>query len=61
LGLFRFRRTKLARRQGVQFILNPLWQSVNADLFEHIDGLQSGLTKPAAAVPGDHAAAAPAN
>ena len=37
---------KLARREGVQFILDPMWQSVNADLFEHIDGLQSGLPKP---------------
>jgi len=37
---------KLARREGVEFILDPLWQSVNDDLFEHIDGLQSGLWKP---------------
>ncbi len=37
---------KLARREGVQFILDPMWQSVNDDLFEHIDGLQSGLPKP---------------
>ena len=37
---------KLARREGVEFILDPLWQAINADLFEHIDGLQSGLRKP---------------
>lgn len=37
---------KLARREGIQFILDPLWQKVNADLFEHIDGLQSGLKRP---------------
>lgn len=37
---------KLARREGIEFILDPLWQQVNADLFEHIDGLQSGLKKP---------------
>lgn len=37
---------KLARREGVEFILDPLWQSVNDDLFEHIDGLQSGLWRP---------------
>ncbi len=37
---------KLARREGIDFILDPLWQQINADLFEHIDGLQSGLPKP---------------
>lgn len=37
---------KLARREGVQFILDPLWQKVKPDLFEHIDGLQSGLPNP---------------
>jgi uncharacterized LabA/DUF88 family protein len=38
---------KLARREGVQFILDPLWQPRKLDdLFEHIDGLQSGLPKP---------------
>lgn len=37
---------KLARREGVQFILDPLWQKVSDDLFEHIDGLQTVLKKP---------------
>lgn len=37
---------KLARREGIEFILDPLWQKVNDDLFEHIDGLQSGLPNP---------------
>lgn len=37
---------KLARREGIDFILDPLWQKINADLFEHIDGLQSGLSRP---------------
>ncbi|MBU2855423.1 NYN domain-containing protein [Acidithiobacillus ferrooxidans] len=40
---------KLARREGVEFILDPLWQKINADLFEHIDGLQSGLPRPGSA------------
>ena len=38
---------KLARREGMEFILDPLWQNVNDDLFEHIDALQSGLSRPA--------------
>ncbi|CAI07304.1 hypothetical protein ebB63 [Aromatoleum aromaticum EbN1] len=37
---------QLARREGMEFILDPLWQKVNDDLFEHIDGLQSGLKRP---------------
>ena len=39
---------KLARREGVQFILDPLWQNVPRDLLEHIDGLRSGFYKPRA-------------
>jgi uncharacterized LabA/DUF88 family protein len=39
---------KLARREGMEFILDPLWQQVNDDLFEHIDALQSGLKRPVA-------------
>lgn len=37
---------KLARREGVQFILDPLWQSVSPDLSEHINGLTSGFSRP---------------
>ncbi len=37
---------KLARREGMEFILDPIWQKVNDDLFEHIDALQSGLKRP---------------
>jgi len=51
---------KLARREGVEFILDPLWQSVNDDLFEHIDGLQSGLWKPGTQPPAAAAKAAEA-
>lgn len=36
---------KLARREGIDFILDPMGQQVNPDLFEHIDGLTSALTK----------------
>jgi uncharacterized LabA/DUF88 family protein len=42
---------KMARREGIEFILDPLWQEVSADLFEHIDGLQSGLPKPGTRTP----------
>ena len=37
---------KLARREGVQFVLDPLWQDIPSDLFEHIDGLTSGFPRP---------------
>lgn len=36
---------KVARREGVEFILDPLRQSVEDELFEHIDGLISVLRK----------------
>ncbi len=31
--------------RGVEFILDPMWQSVENDLMEHIDGLSSGLDR----------------
>lgn len=37
---------KLARREGVDFILDPLWQSVPAALNEHIDGLRTTCARP---------------
>ena len=33
--------SKLARREGVDVVLDPLGQKVKEDLFEHIDGLRS--------------------
>lgn len=38
--------SRLARREGVKVILDPLWRSVAPELFEHIDGLQSGFPRP---------------
>ena len=38
--------SKLARREGVDFILDPLWNHIDASLFEHIDGLNSTSPKP---------------
>ncbi len=32
---------KLARREGIDFILDPLYSPIKPDLFEHIDGLQT--------------------
>jgi uncharacterized LabA/DUF88 family protein len=32
---------KLARREGIDFILDPLWSTISPSLFEHIDGLRS--------------------
>jgi uncharacterized LabA/DUF88 family protein len=36
---------KLARREGIDFILDPLWRPIDPNLFEHIDGLQSTSPK----------------
>lgn len=38
--------SKLARREGIDFILDPLWNPVDPNLFEHIDGLNSTSPKP---------------
>lgn len=32
---------KLARREGIDFILDPMWAEIKDSLFEHIDGLRS--------------------
>lgn len=32
---------KLARREGIDFILDPMWADIKDNLFEHIDGLKS--------------------
>ena len=37
---------KLARREGVDFILDPMWQPIPAALHEHIDGLRSTCKHP---------------
>lgn len=36
---------KLARREGVDFILDPMGQNINEDLNEHIDGMRSKIKK----------------
>ena len=36
---------KLARREGIDFILDPMWATIKDNLFEHIDGLRSQWKK----------------
>ncbi len=36
---------KLARREGIDFILDPMWAPIRKDLHEHIDGLRSVFHK----------------
>lgn len=37
---------KLARREGIDFILDPMWKRVDSYLHEHIDGLKSTSPRP---------------
>lgn len=37
---------KLARREGIDFVLDPMWRSIPQGLLEHIDGLRSTCPKP---------------
>jgi len=37
---------KLARREGIDFILDPMWAHIRDDFFEHIDGLRSTFPRP---------------
>jgi uncharacterized LabA/DUF88 family protein len=39
---------KLARREGLDFILDPMWNDISSDLHEHIDGLRSTCPRPIA-------------
>lgn len=37
---------KFARREGIDFILDPMWAPIKPDLYEHIDGLRSTFPRP---------------
>jgi uncharacterized LabA/DUF88 family protein len=37
---------KLARREGLDIVLDPMWNCIKPHLFEHIDGLKSICKKP---------------
>jgi uncharacterized LabA/DUF88 family protein len=39
---------KHARREGIDFILDPMWNPIAPDLHEHIDGLRSTCPRPGA-------------
>lgn len=39
---------KLARREGIDFVLDPMWQPIPEGLIEHIDGLRYACPKPPA-------------
>lgn len=41
---------KLARREGIDFILDPMWNAIPDDLHEHVDGLRSTSPRPRAGV-----------
>ena len=36
---------KQARREGIDFILDPMGATIKDDLFEHIDGIRSYIKK----------------
>lgn len=37
---------KMARREGLDFILDPMWATIRPDLHEHVDGLRSVIKRP---------------
>ncbi|MDC3952348.1 NYN domain-containing protein [Polyangium jinanense] len=37
---------KLARREGIDFVLDPMWHNIHPSLNEHIDGLRSTSPNP---------------
>lgn len=43
---------KLARREGIDFILDPMWATIRPDLYEHVDGLRSVCPSPTRALGG---------
>ena len=52
---------KLARREGVRVILDPLGHNINPELGEHIDGLRNGLPRTPQTNPSDNDTDAPAD
>ncbi len=52
---------KLARREGIDFILDPMWNPIRPNLVEHIDGLHSCCPKPAKKAASTAGTSEPAN
>ena len=44
---------KHARREGIDFVLDPMWWNVKDSLLEHIDGLRTCCAKPKSREPND--------
>lgn len=44
---------KLARREGIDFVLDPMWHPIHPSLLEHIDGLRSTCPRPSAGPAGE--------
>lgn len=42
---------KLARREGVDFLLDPMWSNIHPSLHEHVDGLRSVCPRPTSGGP----------
>ena len=38
--------SKYARRRGMDFVLDPMWQTVSPSLNEHVDGIRSRVQRP---------------
>ena len=36
---------KYARRQGIDFILDPMWSAITPSLNEHVDGIASAISR----------------
>jgi uncharacterized LabA/DUF88 family protein len=41
---------KLARREGIDFVLDPMWNQIQPTLNEHVDGIRSTCPRPASHV-----------
>lgn len=52
---------KLARKEGIDFVLDPMWNNIHPSLHEHIDGLHSVWPRPKRKSSPDSIVASPGN